>query len=196
MATHTCRDCGKQFTVNTRGRPPAKCQTCREGKGGEPVMPAPKAPDKDATFKERVVSPEGAKVKATVLELSPDAQKKLETRGTIPAREPRTVEQVKELMQSAGGDIPSALATSTPEMNVFVEPASRKHVAAGDAAYEVIVSNYGFAYRGESKSEAKKIYEDFVKKSIAGYGQVGRENVVLKEKGEPIETFDPAKELV
>lgn len=58
-------------------------------------------------------------------------------------------------------------------------------------SHAVIVSNMGVAFRCNDDKEAKKRYEHYVNASIAGYGQVGRENVSLRINGEIVMHFDP-----
>lgn len=66
----------------------------------------------------------------------------------------------------------------------------------GAFTYEVIVTNLGFAYRGEDMEAAKKSYNHFRSASEAGYGQVGRERVTLYEKAEIVWQFNPATDMV
>lgn len=99
---------------------------------------------------------------------------------------------------------PTITAPTAPQTNVLARkpevetPVSNSEPKISEPVctdYEVLITNYGFAYQGPDKNKAKNIYNEFVKKSIAGYGQVGRETVYFREKGNVLETFDPRLEL-
>jgi hypothetical protein len=68
--------------------------------------------------------------------------------------------------------------------------------AHGTNEYEVFCTNMGYAYRGDSKKDAEACYEEFVQKSVMGFGQCGREIVSLFHFGELVVSFNPHKELV
>jgi hypothetical protein len=45
--------------------------------------------------------------------------------------------------------------------------------------YRLMVGNLGLAYAGEEEQEANRLYNSYVRKSTAGYGQIGFETVQL-----------------
>lgn len=49
----------------------------------------------------------------------------------------------------------------------------------------------GFAHRGNDEKEALRRYKHYVKASIAGFGQVGKEKVSRYTNGLLTEAFDP-----
>jgi len=53
-------------------------------------------------------------------------------------------------------------------------------------SYEVIVSNIGTVYRGSSRTEATRLFREYVALSKQGAGRAGGESVTLMEDGEPI----------
>ncbi len=55
--------------------------------------------------------------------------------------------------------------------------------------YEIVVSNIGTVYQGNSKKEAEKIYNEYIKLSKGNYGRACGENCYFMKNGEPLKTF-------
>lgn len=91
-------------------------------------------------------------------------------------------------------EIAGTIATHEPA--VPEKKRVRSWIPSSEIPYQVLVTNMGWAYEGDNRKDAEALYEKFVRKSINGYGQVGRERVSLYNAGEVLQEFDPRKELV
>ena len=54
--------------------------------------------------------------------------------------------------------------------------------------YEVIVGNLGTVHSGKSELSARKVFAEYVKKSLTGQGRASGEEVTILKDGEPIKT--------
>lgn len=101
-----------------------------------------------------------------------------------------TTEQAYEQMTKSFQGVTKIIESDlTDSKNIISIPV----VGKIDYPYEVVVTNMGFAYQGDSEKEANKIYELYIKKSKIGFGQVGMENVMFYHHNVLAKIFDYRK---
>lgn len=101
--------------------------------------------------------------------------------------EPSTTETNKT--SSVITEVKIAPLISTVFKKVVKEDIEEKPKSVELYDYSVVVSNMGFAYKGNDLKEATKNYNAYVQKSLRGYGQVGFERVRLYFKDEIVKEF-------
>lgn len=69
--------------------------------------------------------------------------------------------------------------------------ASKKNIKEETCKYQVLVGNIGITYDGDSKKEAMKIYDEYVKQSKTNKGRAGGEDVIVMCDDEPIKEYIP-----
>ena len=55
--------------------------------------------------------------------------------------------------------------------------------------YEVIVSNCGNVYRGDSELQANRVFVECRERSVHGVGRMGGEDVTIMRDGEPVKEY-------
>lgn len=176
MANHICRGCGVSFSVNTRGRPPSKCATCKDLTPGETPSETPSS------------LPKPVRVAKPIRVAKPNMPNS--------ANVPSSANISTDASSDASSDVP-AILTDVPK-HVYVISVANSSVDdnIGTFPYEIVVTNLGFAYRGSDPKEADTAYEKFIAKSIRGFGQIGQESVRYYDSGVMTKDFVYSRDMV
>lgn len=185
--TIVCKDCGKDYTYESRpGRPSVRCEGCKEKFLAENAVELTTTIIcRDCGAKHTYPSRRG---KPSVL---CDACKKKVS--TTVRKEDGMLRKESDVI--VGDEVRQSIKEVVHQDNdasLPIEMACVKASDLEDASYQVFVGGgCGWMYRGEDEATAKVSYKRYCKYSKATFGHYGLQVVSLYVKGELVEQYDP-----
>jgi hypothetical protein len=96
----------------------------------------------------------------------------------------------------SGTDILDIVASSPSSSSIPIPEPTITELVSEIFQYHVMVSNCGSVYQGNSRETAMQKFNEYVKKSNMGFGQIGCENVRLYQWNKETNEYETLKDFV